>query len=691
MPESPTKVVLIVTVGRTDIQVLAKSAEDSPLHYPVPVGRDHQKYFNEQLQNNFSSSHSPPLESKGFEVLTNLKPSDMERYLEEFQQIDDRYINEDNKPSSLFFKFDECNELRLMGRLGKQFESQLCKPIQLIPAKLFPIIRQLKLKQKKIDTAIVFNTSRDKQNNNRHADAEPYAFGEVIARWLAHELQLEFASPDSRPELQPDNKAFFCNYLTGNMNAEGEEADYPVSRAGMERIDYILETVTQYYKKQKLSVEAFYSPGGGIPAFKPQVEAACRFYFDQVDHWITPDNESEFELKNDWQDAQRYPSPDMSYRARKQALQLIEEGNFEGAAVIAKPFLPAEKVTLADNNWANAVRTTALWFQGGRSLAELNQSLYEASTRIGVKGATAHILYFESEEEMPNTLWAAFKVEAALRQGNLQDAVRYTCDLRDIALYDLLGKKLAEGSFDTFHNSPDECSFNPIPLNEALTTLSEQLNVLSKDSDKEKQEASVYKPYTCSQLIKASQGRFKLETGTSYSFSKQSKKEFKGLTGGAPKDPKFNDRPILLDASALSDAGSIEAMFTHPLNCYEYALKAYSEKNKPKARDYRNIITHGYLSPKKSEDIEAHFTAETVGLWSAPNSETNTNSDSDSKMRFLNQKLVSDLYKRLDSNNELADLYNKLTNTLKEILTHSPICDAALVPPPEQSAKPTSE
>lgn len=656
MPESPTKVVLIVTVGRTDIQVLAKSAGDSPLHYPVPVDRNHQSTFNKQLSH---AMHDLFSKESGqhcqYRLLMGLQPADMAHYLEQFQALDERFKNEKNKPGSLFFEFSKepPYELFLYKNLHNKFEKYPANPAELIPAKLFPIIRQLKLKQKKIDTAIVFNTSRDKQNNNRHADAEPYAFGEVIARWLAHELQLEFASPDSRPEQQPENKAFFCNYLTGNMNAEGEDADYPVSRAGMQCIDSILEAVTQYYKEQetkeqKISVEAFYSPGGGIPAFKSQIEAACHFYFDQVDHWITPDNESEFELKNDWQDAQRYPSPDMSYRARKQALQLIEEGNFEGAAVIAKPFLSDEKVTLADKNWANAVRTTALWFQGGLSLAELNQSLYKASIHIGMKEDATRIPPFENEKQMPNTLWAAFKIEAALRQGNLQDAVRYTCDLRDIALYDLLGKKLAEGNFDTFHNTPVDNKIDKEKFVLVLKKLAKKFNIQGRNNNE----------LEFKDLISNNRSRYKLDTSKTYS-----------------KDG--NQRSLLLDCAALVDCYKISPE-DHPLNRYEQALKTNSGNGDLRARDYRNIITHGYLSSEKSRGIKAHFSDDKVKLWSAPNPETKTSPDSDSKMRFLNQDLVSNLYKQLDSENTLADLYNKLTDTLKEILIRSPICDTAL-------------
>lgn len=639
--------ILVVTIGSTDIKALGVHHESSGgSRYPMEIFN--QRAFCELLEKEGVSIGAREKNAR----FTLLRPKDLEStntLIEELAQAESAFshhqlrhkqsqTNHNNRFSPALEVYE--GVLKTKGK-SSEFDFKPEAP-ELIAAKLLPVISRIFQNKSNVTTAIVLNTNRIKER--KYAEKEPYAVGPIIAKWLAEVLNLEhrgeFQFQDDAPIM---NSAFYLNYLTGTTEADGEKQNFPVTREAMQTIDCMLKHLAQVYRKQGITPQVLYSPGGGLPQFKSQIEAACRLYFDKVEHWVSPDNEHQFNSSQYSENIDLYPAPDTSYRARRQIIEQIESGNFEGAATIASAFYNDDEngkqpqLIQSDQHWAKAVIAVAGWFQGSKMLHELQDVLPEA-------------LPFEHQSRMPNSLWTAFKIEAAIRQDNIQDAIRYICDLKDVALYDLLGKLTAKGNFNAFHGITKrkwtEAALKP------LSEAAEQLNeVMKQHGEFKKINLSMVNSHKRIE-------NFSLNTRPQYNLHSENK-----------SIPAWNDssvyksRQLILDLTCIADMKAITTGLQHPLINFEYKLK--QKVNKLKARDYRNTITHGYLDPQMSEIARAHFTHPEIQLWKGKPSKDN--------MHFLSQPIFTELYARLDSKNTPADCYKQLVEALTDKLRHARI------------------
>lgn len=656
-----TQTILVVTIGSTDIKALGVHHESSGgSRYPMEIFN--QRAFCELLEKEGVSIGAREKNAR----FTLLRPKDLKStnaLIEELAQAESafshhqlRHKQSETDHNNRFSPALEVYEgvLKTKGK-SSEFDFKPEAP-ELIAAKLLPVVSRIFENKSNITTAIVLNTNRSKER--KHAKKEPYAVGPIIAKWLAEVLNLEhrgeFQFQDDAPIM---NSAFYLNYLTGTTEADGEKQNFPVTREAMQTIDCMLKHLEQVYRKQGITPQVLYSPGGGLPQFKSQIEAACRLYFDKVEHWVSPDNEHQFNSSQYSENIDLYPAPDTSYRARRQIIEQIESGNFEGAATIASAFYNDDEngeqpqLIQSDQHWAKAVIAVAGWFQGKVSLKELKSQLPSILDK------------FHEEKEMPNSLWCGFKVEAALRQGNLHDAIRYTCDIRDIALYDLLGKVVGKGNFDLFHSlssTNDAGSLQP-----QLDQLNKEIGANKVD---DKGETVSFK-YT--NLVLKEKARYKIRLNTynpmvpGQKAGKSTLEQLLGKKKAASIENYCSNRIILIDALCLAQDGNIPEALTHPLNIYEATLKRPLAKGESTARNYRNTITHGFLPPEMTKQAKQHFMHERIGFWAqTPNKNT---------MHFLNQPIFTELYARLDSDNTPADCYKQLVKALTDKLRHARI------------------
>lgn len=628
--------VLILTIGQTDLQVMVKGDKDLPIgvtNIPTTDGNMYRKFNGALEKENAFAFSSKEANGHAF------------------------FINADDAPSEIKARTDKA------GRLDREKETKLNSEgdlvsievagipqtqTELLVKKITPIIdHYLKDNTNPISNIVVFNTHRKERK------LEPFAFGKIIAHWLKHMVERQTEIPFSCHEFNPDdvnsnpltkNSVVWVNYLKGN-----ERFSTDGSQPAMKRIDKTIKQLYRLYPNNEAEFVCF--TGGGLPEAKTQLEAACRFYlhpciFQKLNQEDTLENATN-----------QYTAAE-SYEARHQIIQLIHEGNFEGAAVMATPFLNNEgdqgkKAIESDQKWARAVKTVAAWFQGSVDLNRLNAELKDASGN--------NVLPFDHEFQMPNSLWSAFKIEAALRQQNIQDAIRYTCDLRDIAFYDLLGAYLHEGNFDDPHKSNDEVK-KPLTLDQCQN----ESNSFKNRYESFKKEVSQFSKTPLPEASKL--------------YTPDKAQRFNTYKKWTHEDNTDSSRIIFIDFVCY--LASSEKWHEHPLNQYEDALKPRSEKtrNKLYPRDYRNRITHGYLS---SEQLaQARKTFEQAELWATTNI----------SMRFLEQPIFKALYKsipqknntengqKLDDNLTASELYENLSQRLISILQELPMDNDTLNP-----------
>ncbi|ELR63892.1 hypothetical protein C942_03237 [Photobacterium marinum] len=550
--------------------------------------------------------------------------------------------------------------------------------IQLVASKLLPLVEHIK-QAEDIDLpklVMVLNTDRPELDDKSLRQKEPYMFGSLLTRWLCEQFNLSYVGQLALPSVPseqhafyesctketlkswqhaaPEGIGFFVNYLDGDQLAEGHCKDDPVLRLALTRIQACIQAATETYPDSNI----IYSPGGGFAKFKPQIEAICELYTSKVYSWHEPEAElSDNKPGEALSDTHKFPSPDVSYRARKQCITLIKNGNFQGAAAIAAFFTDSKNKNLCDKNWAAAITEASLWLQGRSGLEALHQSVKKAQN-TAVQNSTKPILPFKQESEMPNTLWAAFRVEAALRQGNIQDAIRFCCDISDIALQDLVGCMQSPANYELkppvkIDSKQDKnnkgkkkaAKFISLPLAKEHTSYTDALTTLISDQGHSKK--------TSIQKILTKEGNLELNTNIK-------PRENSDLVGSLA----LNIVCELRQAAAQSSVTLKDLSQSHPLQMFEIKLNEPLE-GRGTPRHYRNQITHGFMSETETNNAEQAFIDSK--LWA----------EKDCNTRFLQQPLIMDLYCSFhlpDAQNQpLAELYRHFTDTLIAILRNAPV------------------
>ncbi|WP_432468285.1 hypothetical protein [Agarivorans sp. Z349TD_8] len=659
---SNQKTLLIVTVGTSDLKVVYGGEGNEQL---LRIGPSFQRQFYDFLLEDSAMG-------KAFQLLSC---DDVQQFPSLLKAIDNANLNERNVQSLSFNGNALSNRDKIIWSKAEE------DALPLVAAKLVPFVHMLQQQAIRIDGALILNTDRGEASS--FSKSEPYGAGAVVAQWFAQELGLEYGGQWQHLSSQPIcGYSRFYNYINDEINDyKGHGLDNPVSRLAMQRVD---DALGQLAKEFGTDAQLMYLSSGGFPEFKPQIQAAASLYFKQVSTLVEPGQGSAqanlSASQASWFDHSEV-APAESYRARRQVIDLIEHGNFEGAATTARLLYPQQTSAAnpldwktpsqsfaIDCSWIKAVCTLAGWLQGKLPLQDV-MAIF--------KGV---LPYQNQPNSMPRSVWMAFKVEAALQQENVQDAVRYTCDLLDIAKYDLLAMVTVGNNFDYYHQD------NPFPdtskFDHACEFFKNTYYCVKKTKNQDDVEEG--KAYSFSNFVIKQAGRFSLKSDAYQPKSvankrpqKQHESIYKQLFASELATGKtldtllggvLTDRNLLNDILCYLDTQGYKQALVHPLNRYEAALKHKLEASNSKARDYRNAITHGYLPDSMAHQVYAHFRAPIIGLWE-------NKGEAQGQLQFLNQSLVKDLFSVFakEPTQQPAYLYNALIGELKSLLTSSPI------------------
>lgn len=378
------KVVLIVTVGRLDLKIVARVKSELTL---VEVSRTlrafHEALLNQSIPHCFYQGKEPPAPPK-------------------------------NKPVPRI----EFADGVLKPMEGLELEYQEGRLV-LFPAKLWNVVQTIRDQGFTVVGCIVFNTHRN-HRDSPHFLNEPIAAGPLIARWLAGEFSLRAGERESQTG---PGISGWIDYLAGDEEMTGDGRDYPVNRLGLRRIDAALHDASRWEN----GLHACLSTGGGMPNYKDQIFACAQYRFaNRVFDWHEPEQDSKSPYWMTPQEEQGIPrvipAPAESFRHRRHAGALVKNGDFSGAYAVAQSLEEDDE----ERKWIQSLYQAHLYMLG--MLTEPKN--IPPYLKILVSG------------EMPRCLMPAMRLEAALWSGRILEAIFFTSTFFDAALLDWIEKSL---------------------------------------------------------------------------------------------------------------------------------------------------------------------------------------------------------------------------------------------------------
>jgi|GEM_PF-6541593 len=463
--------VLVITVGTTDIKfgVHVDKSPDSllsgkafPVDPPRPERCVHEWLLTKELANEIAFASIEQFDA-------------YEKSLRENQSTG-KPDGVKSKRIKLAFAPDKSPNLQLHPSEQEKQESNVSSGLflpekpELWLVKVMPVVKALLESNKyRVEMAVVLSTHR--HNSHRHnfhchsnnlneniARKEPVAAGKIICHWLAEQLNLKNIGHFTALLEQPENAsntllqqfkesqnglALYINFLDGEMALKSQGENTPVNRKGMQRIDDLLFGIARLSPKTNTAKwHCVYSPGGGFPDFKAQISSACHLYFETVELVVEPEFSKE---KLTFADADKYPAPDVSYRSRKQAIQLLQRGDYAGAATIARLVQHQTGIEVSGESnktaqehynwrWTQVLLDVSHWLQGTLSEEQADK----------IQKDNKHPLHQLVGSKTPYALVVALRIEAALQQNHIQEAIRYTSDLAEVLIYDYLSLVFSE-------------------------------------------------------------------------------------------------------------------------------------------------------------------------------------------------------------------------------------------------------
>ncbi|RJP34724.1 MAG: hypothetical protein C4527_01680 [Candidatus Omnitrophota bacterium] len=394
-------IVLIAAVGRTDLQVLVREIKTGKL-YGSDVKRGMRAFHTDLLAGNRKYIVNPDSVPQ---MVAGDKP----------------FLIRDQDTGLL--RPDE--EFKDTYEIVKENENLI-----LVPAKLVEVLSALELQNYKIQGAILFNTDRTDPTLGSIHQAEPFACGPILGKWLAYRLHLSFGENAIIPDRVEPYQVQYVNYLDGSMKSPGTGRDYPINRRGAQRVDVAIRTAGQWQAKKRELFSACVSVGGGIPDFKDVIRASADFHFHgRVFYLQDPefgDTKTVFINKIP-------PTPVESLRARHHAVQLIRSGDFTGAYAAVKHL---------DNNPADQ-----WWIIKIRYAADYMIGLLSEEEKL--PDYLAHLII----PRTPRCLTVGMRVEAALWAGRIPEAISWTCTFFDAALLDFIAESQKPATLDDMHKT----------------------------------------------------------------------------------------------------------------------------------------------------------------------------------------------------------------------------------------------
>ena len=293
MPNSPEDAVLLVTAGRTDLQILVT---DQNTQYPDMLPKYQVREFHQAILDNevkYTVESQPKIEEP------------------EKKHIRIKWKEGSLQPKEAVYQNDGT--------------------IILVPTKLAETTQFLR-ENYHVRSVIIFNTHRGdpkfkgdikliKEQLKDAWDEEPIALGFVLSNWLKKEFNLKSIGQKAG-DIGLD-KAGWVNILEGDMLKSGPGRDYPIHRNIIRKIDEILCSAANWENNKLIACLA---TGGGLPESKDIIKAGAnyRFGYERVLEW------QEVEYRNhEWVSASKENThPAESLRARDHASRLIRQGDF---------------------------------------------------------------------------------------------------------------------------------------------------------------------------------------------------------------------------------------------------------------------------------------------------------------------------------------------------------------------------
>ncbi|EDN70064.1 hypothetical protein BGP_0316 [Beggiatoa sp. PS] len=399
--EEKPPAVLLVTAGRTDLQILVT---DQNTQYPDMLPKYQVREFHQALLD----------KQVKYTVESPLK----------MEEPDKKHIRLKWKEGSL---------------QPKEAVYQDDETIILVPTKLAETTQFLR-ENYRVRSVIIFNTHRGnseliKQQLKDAWDEEPIALGFVLSNWLKNEFNIQSIGQQAG-DIGLD-KAGWVNILEGDMLKSGPGRDYPIHRNIIRKIDEILCSVANWEDNKLIACLA---TGGGLPESKEIIKASAnyRFGYERVLEW------QEVEYRNhEWvSPSKENTHPAESLRARDHASRLIRQGDFAGAYSAVKHLEKDDN----ENSWINKIKQVADYFAGIQS--EESDALPDyLKVLVGSK---------------IRCLLVGMRVEAALTTERLPEAIAWASTFLDTAMLDAIEKtqsinKLDEGKrLLVYQNKPNK-------------------------------------------------------------------------------------------------------------------------------------------------------------------------------------------------------------------------------------------
>lgn len=581
-------------------------------------------------------------------------------------------------------------ELKVLG-LSTVSEPSEANRLQLWLVKAMPVVIELK-KKYQIKAVVVFDTCRDmdklKKGKAHIAKNEHIAAGKLVCDWAAKYLELDNRAEEniepysSEAELTEkfsrlldgaetkklNGIAFYTRYLKGGMETDGESDNFPVNREAMSIIDNALFAVKESVaKRSDKPVTCIYSPGGGFPEYKNQIGAACHLYFDAVNKIVAPQH---FDRKMLIEDADKYPAPDVSYRFREQAIQLLQHGDYAGAATIAQ--LVQQQIAIEVSGKSNRKKEEHYnwcWTQVLLDISQWLQGTLDDTREKAIQKDAAHPLCQLVRKHTPYALKVAFRIEAALQQNHIQEAIRYTSDLAEVLIYDYLSlvfSKEKEGDKPDYRYFASPNLLDAKQIQQLKKAVSEVLNIKE------------------SKIVEEQTG--KLEVRKTIQVKESGKDKEKVIKKELVKLQGEIWEPITMGGVANSQKWQEIACSLVQEDCSSNGLKKLKDalRTKPKEHSltpaqYRNKITHQVLSAEQIKEAIASYQA--AKLWGdSVNQLEQTSVCTHQKYQgcFLSQELVKNVFKPMfkcmtGDGVDLLDLYQTLIEQTVQLIYQADI------------------
>lgn len=292
--------------------------------------------------------------------------------------------------------------------------------LELIFPKLSAPVAMLAAEQKRHSSlmtgAIVYYT--DRHTPQDHCE-EPFAAGEIVQHWLAGQLKLEIAAPDT---LWQAGTVCRINYAQGKTEIEGAGRDYPLYRSICAQLEAPLRQALNEFPHARLDLCTL----GGMKAVNSVLSASARMFFARV----RPLNTSEKHIApQELAFADQALSAEENYQLRTQAIALLRQGHF------------APAYTLLNTRIGAAVGEHAPWLQTLEHTHYLLQGQWRPNAYPHA-GPLHQRLLSDRLHHCPRTLVLMLRVDAALHHRQFPAAMHLSLALPQAVLLDGIARFL---------------------------------------------------------------------------------------------------------------------------------------------------------------------------------------------------------------------------------------------------------